>query len=165
MGAIRVVIEGATAQQLIEESTRLEFWRTVAALGSAACAVFAAGVSWIVLRRANASGLGSKIENGDKETRFHADRAIDALRTDTNKTCARISETVNGMSESLIDMRETVASIKQDSLHMIRPRDLGKLHEKINIALERSAGTNALVQAQTEQLKILTRCVMERNQR
>lgn len=136
-------------------------WVAIAAITAAACAVVAAMVCVGVWRKVRASALGAsdlgkRIADGDSAVKLHADQALNAMR-----------ESVDEMSERVGDMGDAIARIEThqaaEEKHVLRPRDLGAIHEKINRAVEAIAETRAQSSAElrglSEQVKVLQRLV------
>lgn len=117
-----------------------EVWRSMAAVVSALCAIIAATVSVAVWRKARVSDLAARIDDGD----------------------AANSEAIEEMRGDLHQVQTAVAQIQVDTGHMLRPRDLGKVHEKINAVAENTAETRAHVSALREQLNVIQKLLMER---
>ena len=138
-----------------------EAWRSVAAIVSAMCAIVAATVSVAVWRKARASDLGSRIDDGDAKARAHVDRSVDELRRTTAEQVGEIRQTVDHMAEQLDGVRQQAARIEADTGHMLRPRDLGRIHEKINVVAQDSAATRALVEGQREQIGVIYKLLLE----
>ena len=131
-------------------------WNSVVAALSAVCAVIAAAVSLAVWRRARSSD--SRIADGDRSVREHADRSLHQLR-----------EQLDQVSESQDEIRGAVARIEahqeSEEKHVLRPRDLGAIHEKVNRVAEEQAATRAQVHSETrmlsEQLRVLQNLVQQ----
>lgn len=136
-------------------------WESVRSLTtvlSALCAVVAATVSVLIWRKASSSDLGVKIDDGDAQVKAHADRSIDSIRA-----------TVRDVSQSLDDMRDAIARIEvhqtSEEKHVLRPRDLGALNDKIGRVAEELAATRAQSTTEnkmlSEQLHILQSLVQQ----
>lgn len=128
---------------------------SIAAVVSACCAILAAWVSLAVWRQARTGDYSRLISDGDARVKAHADAAYADLR------------------ETVDDMRDTLGRIEShqtaDEKHVLRPRDLMPLHEKINRVAEDVAAIRAQATTETrmlsEQLRILQRLVQESGQR
>lgn len=133
--------------------------RSFAAVISALCAIVAAGVSVAVWRKARHSDLGSKIESGDKAIKDHADRGL-----------GRVEESITEVREQLGEFGEAIARIEShqeaETAHVLRPRDLGQIHEKINVVATELAAVRAQSQTETrmlsEQLRVIQQMLMKR---
>lgn len=133
--------------------------RSLAAVVSALCAIVAAGVSVAVWRKARSSDLGSKIESGDKAIKDHADKGL-----------GRQEESIVEIREQLAEFGEAIARIEAhqetETAHVLRPRDLGQIHEKINTVAHELAATRAQSQTETrmlsEQLRVMQDLLMKR---
>ncbi len=133
-------------------------WVSAAAMVSAVCAVIAAAVSVWVWRQLRASDLVERIAEGDAAVKQHADLALEAIRS-----------SVAAVGASLGDVAETIARIEThqaaDQAHVLRPRDLAAIQEKINRVSEDLAATRAQTTTQTqmlgEQLRLLQRLVQD----
>lgn len=123
----------------MDELVTWEGWRSLAAMISALCAIIAATVSVAVWRKARVSDLADRIDDGDAQNAS----AIEELRDDVHK------------------VQTAVAQIQVDTGHMLRPRDLGRVHEKINAVAENTAETRAHVNALREQVNVIHRLLME----
>jgi septal ring factor EnvC (AmiA/AmiB activator) len=136
--------------------------RSFAAVISAVCAIVAAGVSVAVWRKARSSDLGTKIESGDKAIKAHADQAI-----------GKLEETVVELEDKLGEFGAAIARIEAhqetEGAHVLRPRDLGAIHEKINVVAHELAATRAQSQTETrmlsEQLRVIQDMLMKRMER
>jgi hypothetical protein len=125
---------------------------------AAICAVIAAAVSVGVWSKARSSN--QRITEGDAIVRAHVDRSLGSLR-------ASIHEVKSGMDA----MEQLVARIatrqETDKENVLRPRDLGVIHEKINRVAEQLAETRAQAHTETrllnEQLKVLQRLIQDMN--
>lgn len=137
-----------------------ESLRSLASVLSACCAVIAATVSVLIWRKARSSDLGQKIDEGDRGVKAHADAALNALRNE-----------VGGVSNNLDDMRDAIARIEthqaSEEKHVLRPRDLGAIHEKVNRVAEELAATRAQSSVETrmlsEQLRVLQNLVQQQS--
>jgi hypothetical protein len=122
---------------------------TIAAL----CAVVAAAVCVLIWRSARSGDMGTKIDAGDRAVKEHADRALGQIR------------------ESLDDVRDAVARIEvhqeSEEKHVLRPRDLGAIHDRVNRVAEELAATRAQSTAEnkmlSEQLRILQNLVQQQS--
>lgn len=129
-----------------------------AALLSAVCAVIAALVSLAVWRKARSGDLAARIDDGDAAVREHADRELAAIRRSVGDVC-----------ESMDEVRGAVARIEarqeSEEKHVLRPRDLGAIHEKVNRVAEELAAVRAQGHAETrmlsEQLRVLQQLVQQ----
>lgn len=133
--------------------------RSLAAVISAICAIVAAGVSVAVWRKARSSDLGSKIESGDKAIKAHADQAI-----------GKLEDSITELDDKLGEFGEAIARIEAhqetEGEHVLRPRDLGKIHEKINSVAQELSAVRAQSQTETrmlsEQLRVIQQLLMKR---
>lgn len=137
--------------------------RSTASVISALCAIVAALVSVAVYRKARSSDLGARIETGDKSVKAHADSELSAMRTANAQAIAKIEDTCTEMRDELTEVGKTIARIEAhqetESDHVLRPVDLGKIHEKINSVALEVAAVRAQSQTETrmlsEQLKVI----------
>lgn len=133
-------------------------WVSVAAIVSATCAVVAAAVSLWVWRQLRHGDIGQQIAAGDAAVKAHADESLDEIRV-----------SVAAVDRNLVDVGEAIARIEArqavEEQHVLRPRDLGAMHEKINRVSEDLAATRAQTTTQTqmlgEQLRLLQRLVQD----
>lgn len=133
-------------------------WVSGAAIVSAVCAVVAASVSLWVLRQLRHGDIGQQIAEGDAAVMAHADQALDDLR-----------ESVAEVARNLGDVGEAIARIEArqaiEEQHVLRPRDLGAMHEKVNRVSEDLAALRGQTTTQTqmlgEQLRLLQRLVQD----
>lgn len=133
-------------------------WVSIAAIVSALCAVLAAAVALYVWRTVRSGELGRQIHAGDETVKAHADRALSEIRSSVAKLGDRFDEVTDAIAR-IETHQET------EEKHVLRPRDLGGLHEKINRVAEDVAAMRAAstTQAQMfgEQLRVLQRIVQE----
>lgn len=126
-------------------------WVSAAAIVASACAVIAAAVCIGVWRRVRALDVGQQIADGDAAVKRHAEASIEEIRE-------RISEMGDALAR--IETRQA-----EEEKHVLRPRDLGAIHEKINRLSEDLAATRAQTTTQTqmlgEQLRLLQRLVQD----
>ena len=135
-------------------------WNAVLALAAcvaAACAVIAAVVSLYVLRRAR-SALSRRMVDGEAVVRAHVDRYLGGFRA----SFSEIKKDVEAMGDTLAQI---AARQETEEKHVLRPRDLGALHEKINRVAEELAAVRAQANTETrmlnEQLKVVQRLLQE----
>jgi hypothetical protein len=114
---------------------------------AAICAVIAAAVSVGVWSKARSSN--QRITEGDAIVRAHVDRSLGSLR-------ASIHEVKSGMDA----MEQLVARIatrqETDKENVLRPRDLGVIHET-------RAQAHTETRLLNEQLKVLQRLIQDMN--
>jgi hypothetical protein len=126
---------------------------------SALCAVTAATVSVLVLRKTRPGNIGQQIALGDAQVKDHVDRLLGVIRA-----------TVGEMSGSLDDTRNMIARIEahqaSEEKHVLRPRDLAAIHEKVGRVAEELASTRAQASTETkmlsEQLRVLQQIMLDR---
>lgn len=127
-------------------------WVAICCVIAAVCAVASAYVSVSIYRKAKTTDFGPQIAAGDAVVRAHVDTQLSSIDT------------------KLDDLSDTVARIEQrqetESEHVLRPRDLGRMHEKVNaVALDLAAiraQSTAENRALGEQMRVLQR-LFERN--
>lgn len=136
----------------------LKAWASII---SAICAMVAAAVSVAVWRKARVSDLGARIEGGDREIKAHVDRSVSDVRRANSSAIQGILETVKELQEQSEATATAVARIETDCVHMLRPRDLGRLHEKINAVATDSASTRATVDAVREQVGVIYKLLLK----
>lgn len=150
-------------------ATDWEAMRSLAAVLSAVCAIVAATVSVMLYRKARSSDLGSKIEVGDKSVREHADKTVAAMREANAAAIAKIEATCAHLTEQVDEVCDSVARIEarqeNEEQHVLRPVDLGKVHDRINKVAEELAATRAQSTTETkmlyEQLKVIQQILMQ----
>lgn len=124
-------------------------WVAVCCVIAAVCAVASACVSVSIWRKARTTDFGPQIIAGDASVRAHVETEL------------------SGIDTKLDELTDSIARIEQrqetEAEHVLRPRDLGRMHEKINaLALEgaaRGAKADAQNLAITEQIRVLQRLV------
>lgn len=129
----------------------------LAAVACAFCAIVSAIVCVAIWRRATDGDFGRRIEEGDKAVRDHTEAKLDEIREE-------VEETRNALANF-------ISRANANGAHMLRARDLGPLHEKINkVAVdvaETRAATGAEIRALGEQNKVtqgLLRDLLSRSQ-
>lgn len=150
-------------------ATDWEAVRSLAAVLSALCAVIAAVVAVMVYRKARSSDLGARIEHGDKSSKDHTDKAVEAMRTANNAALSEIKTNVNVMGQQLHELQDSMARVEarqeNEEQHVLRPVDLGKVHERINKVAEELAATRAQSHTETkmlsEQLRVIQGILMQ----
>jgi len=149
-------------------------WAAVVTLTAGVAAIAAAIICWRIWRAAK-----SAIVDGDALVKAHSDRSIAQLRVtvsgmhrtlgDVNAGVKRIEEVQKERQGQVESIREDIARIEEHQEHeektVLRPRDLGVLHDKINGVSERLAGAQATSTAEnkalSEQMKVLQRLVQD----
>lgn len=128
-------------------------WVSLAAMGSAACALVAAAVCVWIWRQ-----TAARIADGDAAVKQHADQSLGVLRS----AMANMARNVTEATDAIARMEAHQAS---EEKHVLRLRDLGAIHEKINRLAEDQAATRAQTTTQTqmlgEQLRLLQRLVQD----
>lgn len=137
------------------DETNWEAVRSLAAIVSALCAIVAALVSVSVYRKARTNDHSSQISAGDDKVKQHADRVVDELRRTTADKVEGIEETVGEILKQQGQLQANLARVENDTEHMLRPRDLGRVHEKINAVATDAAATRATVDAVKEQVGVI----------
>jgi len=127
-------------------------WVFVAAIVAATCAVIAAAVCVGVWRRVRSLDVvGQQIIDGDAAVKRHAEESLEEIRE-------RVGEMGNALAR--IETRQA-----EDEKHVLRAKDLGAIHEKINRLAEDLAATRAqsITQSQMigEQLRVLQRLMQD----
>jgi septal ring factor EnvC (AmiA/AmiB activator) len=105
--------------------------------------------------------LRTEIRSGDNSVKDHGDRELRQIRD----AVGRIEENQTRREEQIGEMQESIARIEAssevDDRHVLRPRDLGGIHEKINTIALDVAGlkgkSDAQFNALREQLTLLQR--------
>ena len=100
-----------------------------------------------------------QIKHGDDGVKDHGERSISEIRNAVNRI------EVNGIrrEEQIDEMQEAIARIEAsseaDDKHLLRPRDLGAIHEKVNLIAQDLANMKGKQDAQynalREQLQIM----------
>ena len=109
---------------------------SIAAIVAAVCCVVCAVICIGIWRKFGATNFDKQITAGDSSVRAYAEAELAAIRD----SIARIEQ-----------RQETEAE------HVLRPRDLGRVHDKINAVALDVAGMRSDYRGITEQLKLLQR--------
>lgn len=126
-------------------------WVSVAAVVSAVCAVIAAAVSVWIWRSLRSGDIGRQIHEGDTAVRTHVDRTIGA-----------IAGQLSGVRDAVARMEARQAT---EEKHVLRPRDLNAIHDRMNKLAEEAASSRAQATTETrmigEQLRVLQRLIQD----
>ncbi len=115
------------------------------AIVCALCAVLSSAVCVVIWRKAKTGDLGQAIADGDARVKAHAEQLLGDIRDDVDEVRATVSR-IESRAEA-------------EDRHLLRPRDLSPLHEKINKMAVEVAETRAASTAENralgEQMKVL----------
>jgi len=139
----------------------VEAWQTAAAVISACCAMVAATVSVAVWRKARSTDLSGRIDGGDLDAKAHTDRSVSALREQTSSTVQEIRQTVDHLSQQVDEVRQVATRMEADAQNMLRPRDLGRVHEKINAVATETTANSAKLGAIGEQVGVIYKLLLK----
>lgn len=139
----------------------LQTWHTLAAVISALCAVVAAIVSVLIYRRARGNDLLERITGGDSEVRSHVDSSVASVRTHSMAAVDEVKRGVHAIEHQVTAMSNHLASMQTESTHMLRARDLGKVHEKINSVAAEVHTSSAQLGALREQVNVIYKLLLE----
>lgn len=142
-------------------------WQAIsswAAMISALCAMVAATVSVAMYWKARANDHSSTIRDGDNAVKQHAEKSIGELRAATARSVQSIEGKVDALGQIMAVVRQDMVRMEKDSDHVLRPRDLGKVHEKINVLAQQVAASDAKVSAVAEQVNVIYNLMMGRRQ-
>lgn len=128
----------------------------VACVISAGCAIICMLICLWIWR-----SLHQEIEHGDNSVKDHGERSLLEIRN----TVRRIDEVQTRREEQMGELQEAIARVEAsseaDDKHVLRPRDLGSIHDKINVVAQEVAGlkgkSDAQYNALREQLSLLQR--------
>lgn len=123
---------------------------TMAAVASAAIALLAFAFSWMAYRQSRHGDVAKAITDGDAQARAHTERHVEQMRAANSAAIAEIREKVNDIEDQLVEVRDSLARLETqqgaDRDQMLRPRDLGAMHEKINTVSSRVAALEGVGQ-------------------
>ncbi|HRQ63896.1 MAG TPA: hypothetical protein PKZ76_03380 [Xanthomonadaceae bacterium] len=140
-------------------------WHTLAAVISALCAVVAAIVSVLIYRRARGNDLVERITGGDREVREHVDVSVASVRTHSLGAVDEVRAAVHAIQAQVTSMSNSITSMQTESHHMLRARDLGKVHEKINAVAADVHKSSAELGGLREQLNVMYKLMLEERKR
>lgn len=139
--------------------------RSMAAVWSAICASFAALIAFLVYRRSRSTDLAKSIAEGDREIKAHADSKVEQMRQANSAGIAEIRSTVSDIDERLTEVQALLVRLETqqdaDREQMLRARDLGPMHERVNVVSNRVAGLESLVQSTNQMVQSINSFLRE----